>query len=91
MLNAGDRFFMMPFVVDYKSYRISRKKWKNRVCCEDFKFMISPRYGVTVLLESCCGKFCIMWDIYELEAVINSEWFFSFLLKITLSLKLMFL
>lgn len=26
MLSAGDRFFMMPFVVDYKSYRISRKK-----------------------------------------------------------------
>lgn len=31
MLNDGDRLFMMHFVVDYKSSRISREKWKNRV------------------------------------------------------------
>lgn len=31
MLNDGDRLFMMHFVVDYKSSRISREKWKSRV------------------------------------------------------------
>lgn len=31
MLNIEDRLFMMHFVVDYKSSRISRGKWKSRV------------------------------------------------------------
>lgn len=92
MLNAEDMLFMMPFVVDYKNSRLSRKKWKRSLPFhEDLKFTTSARYGVEILLESCYGGFCITWGIYEWEAVINSEWIFRFLLKITLSLKLMFL
>lgn len=45
MLNVEDSLFTMPFVVAYKSSRISRKKWKSSLPFqEDFKFMIWLKY-----------------------------------------------